>query len=149
MELEKEIQQVQFASPVQKAVLNVLFTSSWLNGLTTKQLKPFGISPQQYNVLRILRGSHPKPLMLSQISARMLDRMSNATRLVEKLRLKGWCNRATNGQNRRQLDINITEAGLQALSAMDEEMGEREVLFAKITEAEAQELSRILDKLRD
>jgi DNA-binding MarR family transcriptional regulator len=148
MELEKEIKQTQFVSEIQKAVLNILFTSSWLNGLSTRCLKPFDISPQQYNVLRILRGSYPCSLMLNEISSRMIDRMSNATRLVEKLKQKGLCNRVLNEQNRRQVAISITETGLKMLLVIDQEMKKQRKDFEKITETEAQELSRILDKLR-
>lgn len=148
MDLEKEIKQTQFVSEVQKAVLNILFTSSWLNGLATKRLKPFDISPQQYNVLRILRGSHPKPLMLADISSRMLDKMSNATRLVEKLRQKGFCTRNLSAQSRRQVDITITDIGLQMLALMDEEMKKQMTFAEKITPEEAKILSSILEKLR-
>lgn len=147
MELEKEIKQQQFNSDVQKAILNILFTSSWLNGLATKRLKPFDISPQQYNVLRILRGSHPLSLMLADISSRMLDKMSNATRLVEKLRQKDLCIRNINADCRRQVDITITEKGLQVLSLIDETMKKNELL-EKLTADEAREISRLLEKLR-
>lgn len=147
MELEKEIKQKQFENDVQKAVLNILFTSSWINGLITTRLKPFDISPQQYNVLRILRGSYPLPLMLADISSRMLDKMSNATRLVEKLRQKDLCIRDINANSRRQVDITITEKGLQMLSEVDEIIKKNE-LSEKLTADEAREISRLLDKLR-
>jgi len=89
MELEKEIKQNLFKSPASKAVLNIVYTGSWLMGKTVQLLKPYGISAQQYNVLRILKGKAPEATALADIQERMLDRMSNATRLVEKTQTKG------------------------------------------------------------
>ena len=88
MKLEEAIKQKKFWNEFEKAVINILYTASWLEGINIRRLKPHDISPQQYNVLRILRGSHPNPVMLGEITERMIDKNSNATRLVEKLRLK-------------------------------------------------------------
>lgn len=149
MILEKEIKQTKFVSPVQKAILNILFTSSWLNNLTTQKLKPFGISPQQYNVLRILKGSAPEKLMLADISSRMIDKMSNATRLVEKLRQKALCTRELNEQNRRQVMIGITEKGMELLLKIEEDMNHQHLSFTeKLTTSEAELLSQLLEKIR-
>ena len=89
MSLEQAIRQQKFDSEFHKTAVNILFTSSWLYNLNALRLKPYDITPEQFNVLRILRGSHPKALMLADITCRMLDKNSNATRLVEKLRQKG------------------------------------------------------------
>lgn len=86
--IEDEINQKKFASIYVKTHINILFTSNWLEGNFYKLFKNYGLSNQQYNVLRILRGQHPKPVMLNQITERMIDKMSNATRLVEKLKQK-------------------------------------------------------------
>ena len=150
MILEEEIKQTKFIGAVHRAVLNILFTSNWLNSLTTKKLKPFGISPQQYNVLRILRGSMPQKMMLSDISSRMIDRMSNATRLVEKLKQKALCTRELNEENRRQVLIGITEKGLQLLTNIEAEMQKQYADFQqKLSEQEAETLNQLLEKLRN
>src|SRR5215207_5452610 len=102
MSLEKEIQQEKFNSEHEKAIVNVLFTSSWLHSINATRLRKHDITPEQFNVLRILRGSHPTALMLAEITCRMLDKNSNATRLVEKLRQKGFVKREICENNRRQ-----------------------------------------------
>src|SRR6187399_2817650 len=93
MSIEQDIKQEKFESEFHKAAVNILFTSGWLYNANATRLKPHGITPEQYNVLRILRGSHPKPIMLAEITCRMIDKSSNATRLVEKLRQKGLAKR--------------------------------------------------------
>jgi DNA-binding MarR family transcriptional regulator len=148
MSLEQDIQQERFASEYEKAMVNVLYTSSWLYKANSGRLKQHDITPEQFNVLRILRGSHPKKLMLADITARMLDKNSNATRLVEKLRQKELVNREICENNRRQVDISITEKGLAVLKKIDSEQQEWLDQLKHISKAEAQELNRILDKLR-
>lgn len=148
MGLEEDIQQKKFATEFEKAAVNILFTGSWLHNINAVRFKKHGITPEQFNVLRILRGSYPKALMLSDVSCRMIDKNSNATRLVEKLRLKGLVNREVCPKNRRQVDISITEKGLAVLTKIDNESDEWLNTLKAITQAEAKELNRILDKLR-
>jgi DNA-binding MarR family transcriptional regulator len=88
MELEKEINQKKFRSPAHKLAVNLIYTFNWLNEYQVNLLKPFDITLQQFNVLRILRGQHPQPVNIKLIRERMLDKMSDASRIVEKLRLK-------------------------------------------------------------
>jgi DNA-binding MarR family transcriptional regulator len=148
MSLEEDILQPKFNSEYDKAVVNILFTGSWLYNLNASRFKPYDITPEQYNVLRILRGSHPKPMMLADITSRMIDKSSNATRLVEKLRAKGFLKREICEDNRRQVDIFITEKGLSVLKKIDQESAEWLSKLKSISKAEAAELNRILDKLR-
>lgn len=148
MKIGEEIKQEKFTSEYQKAFINILFTSSWLHSENATYLKKHDITPEQYNVLRILRGSHPKPMMLSDVSSRMIDRSSNATRLVEKLRLKGMVKRDICENNRRQVDITITDAGLKMLTKIDMTEASWTAILSKLNEKEATELNRILDKLR-
>lgn len=148
MSLETEIQQAKFTNEHEKAAVNVLFTSSWIHASNAARLKKHGITPEQFNVLRILRGSHPKPLMLADITSRMLDKNSNATRLVEKLRQKNLCKREICETNRRQVDISITQKGFEVLKAIDREESEWLGTLKNISKHEAMELNRILDKLR-
>jgi DNA-binding MarR family transcriptional regulator len=147
--IEEEIkQQKKFSSEYEKLAVNLLYTSGWLHNMHSARFKEFDITPEQYNVLRILRGSFPKPLMLGEITCRMLDKNSNATRLVEKLRLKGFVKRDLCPTNRRQVDIVITDKGLSLLTKIDNDSEDWSETLKSITKAEAQEVNRILDKLR-
>ncbi len=148
MELEKEIQQTRFKNQKHKAVLNLFFTSGWLSCQQQRFFKEHDLSPQQYNVLRILRGQKGNPIALNAIQERMLDRSSNASRLIDKLKDKKLVERLICENDRRQVDIVITQKGLEVLSAIDDKMDEMESKYETITEEEAAELSRILDKLR-
>jgi DNA-binding MarR family transcriptional regulator len=148
MTLEEEIKQEKFPNEFEKLAVNLLYTGSWLYHVNSLRLKKFGITPEQYNVLRILRGSSPNPMMLSEITSRMIDKSSNATRLVEKLRLKGLVKRELCEDNRRQVDIIITEKGLSMLKKIDNAADEWTATLKNVTKAEAIELNRILDKLR-
>ncbi len=148
MSLEQDIRQEKFESEFHKAAVNILFTSSWLYHLNSLRLKPHGITPEQYNVLRILRGSHPRALMLAEITCRMIDKSSNATRLVEKLRQKNLVKRDICENNRRKVDIIITPKGLEVLGKIDKESDAWVTTLKNISKSEAQELNRILDKLR-
>jgi len=148
MSLEQDIKQEKFHNEFEKAAVNVLFTASWLYNTNSSRLKPHAITPEQYNVLRILRGSHPKALMLADVTCRMIDKSSNATRLVEKLRQKGLLKREICESNRRQVDISITEKGLAVLKKIDVEAETWIESLKIISKPEAQELNRLLDKLR-
>jgi DNA-binding MarR family transcriptional regulator len=148
MSIEDEILQQKFRSEHEKAAINIFYTSSWLHSVNSAMLKRYAITPEQFNVLRILRGSHPGPLMLAEITARMIDKNSNATRLVEKLRQKGLVDRQLCETNRRQVDISITEKGLNLLRKVDSQREKWISVLKTITRSEAAELNRILDKLR-
>ncbi|MBX2895079.1 MAG: MarR family transcriptional regulator [Cyclobacteriaceae bacterium] len=148
MSLESEIRQEHFQSEHHKAAINILVTGSWLYNQNANFLRQYDLTPEQFNVLRILRGSHPKPMMLLDITARMIDKNSNCTRLVEKLRQKGWVTRELCATNRRQVDISITTKGLQLLKRIDSQSTEWLRALRKLTKAEASELNRLLDKIR-
>jgi DNA-binding MarR family transcriptional regulator len=148
MTLEQELKQERFTNEYEKMVVNILFTSSWLANLNASRLKPFGLTPEQYNVLRILRGSHPQPMMLAEITGRMIDRNSNATRLVEKLRQKGFVKREICENNRRQVDISIVEPGLKILQEIDNSRDQWLENLKTISKSEVEELNNVLDKLR-
>lgn len=148
MKIEDEIKQSNFPNPFEKALVNIFFTANHFYGLNIKRLKKHSISPEQFNVLRILRGSHPKKMRLSDIASRMLDRNSNATRLVEKLRQKGLVTRDLCSSDRRQVDIAITEKGLEILLVIDEES---KVWFQNnqtLNFDDAIQLSDLLDRMR-
>lgn len=148
MSIEKVIKQKKFPNVYVKTEVNILYTAGWIENQDNKFFKRFDISMQQYNVLRILRGQYPQPAMLCMITDRMIDRMSNATRLVEKLRLKGLVSRELNADNRRQVDILITQEGLNLLDTIDQELILIEKKYKKLTEEEAEQLNYLLDKMR-
>jgi DNA-binding MarR family transcriptional regulator len=148
MNLEENIRQGKFESEHHKAATNILFTSSWLYNLNARRLKPHDITPEQFNVLRILRGSHPKALRIADISNRMIDRNSNATRLVDKLCKKGLTSRTICKSNRRQVDIHVTKKGLAVLSEIDKGTKAWDKMLKTISGDEAKVLNRVLDKLR-
>ena len=148
MSIEQDIRQEKFETEFQKVAVNILFTSSWLYNTNAMRLKVFGITPEQFNVLRILRGSHPKKMMLADITGRMIHKSSNATRLVEKLRQKALVKREICAGNRRQVDIMITSKGLDLLAKIDKDSDSWAAMLKNISKPEAQELNRILDKLR-
>ena len=148
MKIEDEIKQERFSSEFQKAILNIAVTSSWMDADFTKKLKPHGISPQQYNVLRILRGQGGDAISVNNIMSRMIDKMSNASRLVEKLRQKELIERVICEHDRRQVDVRITRNGLKLLDIVDADMESFEEIKSRITEKEAMQLSLILEKMR-
>lgn len=146
--IEEAIKQQKFTNEYEKAVVNVLYTASWLDAMNIQHFKPHGISPQQFNVLRILRGSYPNALRLSDITERMIDKNSNATRLVEKLRTKNFVKREICKHNRRQVDIWITQKGLDLLSELDKLRENFEEQFKGLSRQDVQQLNSLLDKMR-
>lgn len=113
--MQKEILQSKPISEYQQAYLNLLYTSSWLHLQSTKLLKQYGISSQQFNILRILQNSHPKPASVKLLTEQMTDKMSNASRLVEKLKQKGFVEREACDNDRRRVDVSLTSKGLELL----------------------------------
>lgn len=149
MDIEKEIgQSVSFKSELQRAAVNVLYTASWLNMKNTETLKPFDLTPQQFNVLRILRGQHPKPATVNLLMQRMLDKSSNASRLVDRLLEKGFVTRETNRQDKRAVDVYISQKGMDVLDTIDRTIGLLESHLDHLSESEARMLSDLLDKMR-
>ena len=148
MKLEEELK-MKFKSPAQRAGLNVIFTGAWMSERFNRLLKPFGISEQQFNVLRILRGQKGQPANLYTIQERMVHRMSNATRLVEKLRSKGYVERQICEENRRKIEVTITQKGMELLESIEPiaKASNREV-HGRLTKEEAQTLGDLLDKMR-
>ncbi|WCL80156.1 MarR family transcriptional regulator [Saprospira sp. CCB-QB6] len=150
MKIEEEInQQRPFRDMYQKVGVNILFTASWLSKLQTDVLKPYGLSVQQFNILRILRGMRGKPATVKLLTERMIDKTSNASRLVEKLQRKGLVERKSCKQDRRRVDIYIKEEGLKVLAEasanLEAQMAER---MSHLEPDEAGQLSDLLDQLR-
>ena len=129
-------------------IVNIMFTGNWVQKNIAGQLRPFGISLQQHNVLRILRGQYPNPSTLGMIQERMMDRMSNATRLVDKLLDKGLVERGQCQDNRRKVDIVITQKGLDLLGQTDFIIKQFDHEYKSLSPEEAKLLGELLDKLR-
>jgi MarR family 2-MHQ and catechol resistance regulon transcriptional repressor len=108
----------------------------------------FGLTSSQYNVLRILRGQHPKPVSTALIRDRMIHRNAGVSRLVDRLAEKGFLVKSTCEKDRRLVDVVITEAGLSVLKQMDDQKARIDAIYANLSEEEAGELSRLLDKIR-
>lgn len=149
MKIEQEINQKTFRSEYIKAHINLMFTASWMDQHTNQALKKFGISWQQFNILRILRGMHPEPATVKLLTERMIDKMSNASRLVEKLKQKGLVYRNECPEDRRRVNVGITEKGLQIVGkASDVIEQDIEYNFRSLSTQEAQSLNELLDKMR-
>lgn len=148
VKFEEVIRQRSFASPLQKAVLNVIYTSGWLTNAQEQLFQDHDITPQQFNVLRILRGRHPQALCAGEIKDVMLDRNPDLTRLCDRLIKKGLIGREVNEANRRQVLVGITPAGLELLQQLDPAIAAAAQRFQHLTEDEANLLSDLLDKLR-
>ena len=118
--------------------------------MNNEQLKPYNISWQQFNILRILKGQRPEPATVKMLTARMIDKMSNASRLVEKLKNKGLVDRRSCSEDRRRVDIYITEKGLALVNEITDVVeNEIERTLSSISTKEAEVLNTLLDKLRD
>jgi DNA-binding MarR family transcriptional regulator len=148
MKLEEEIVQKKFKSEYQKLAINILYTANWINSLNFNLLKDKTITSQQYNILRILKGQYPNAVTLKVIRERMLDKMSDVSRLVDKLKTKGLVHRKQNPNDRRSVDILITPKGLKLLDDLKEIDHLFDKKFKTISLSEAKQINELLDKLR-
>lgn len=148
MAIEQDIKQPKFRSSYQRLVINLIYTGNWLTHRQLEMFRDHDLTPQQFNVLRILRGHQPEPMTVNAISERMLDKTSNTSRLVDKLLAKGWLERAVCKSDRRAVDISITHSGIGLLAKMDPLLVTREKDLHTLSEEEATVLSNLLDKLR-
>ncbi len=144
MKLSELIKQDRFASPAQEAMLNVVVTSSWLLGELATAMAPYGVTPAQYNVLRILRGSHPQTLTCSAIGERLLDRTPDVTRLLNRLERSGLIARERAEHDRRVVEVVVTQKGLDLLARMEPEL---EVVQRRLTHRLAPDEHRLLSDL--
>lgn len=146
--MEQEIHQSKFKSEFQKLYLNILYTGNWIHLRQVRVFKKFQLTPQQYNLLRILRGRAPQAATIQYLTDRMLDRSSNASRLVDKLLAKGLVERHACPTNRRAVDVTITDKGQALLKEIDVLEKGWEKSLANVTLDEANQVNAILDKLR-
>jgi DNA-binding MarR family transcriptional regulator len=148
MDLEQDLKQASFRSINEKTVLNILLTAYRLNDINTEILCPFGITIQQYNILRILRGKHPAAVSVNLIHDRMMDKNSGVSRLVEKLRRKGLVSRTVNDKDRRQVDVIISAKGLELLGKIDVVITRIHAAASALNARDLRLLNDLLDKIR-
>src|SRR5689334_8008315 len=148
MGIEDDIQQVTFQSARQKAMLNVLYTYGWIIERVKNFLADEDITHQQFNILRILRGTAPKPLSTLQIRERMLDKMSDTSRIVDRLVVKGLVKKTTCSKDKRLVDVTITDKGQKLLRKLDGEADHISEIMGNLSDDEADQLNELLDKMR-
>ncbi|MEO7992145.1 MAG: MarR family transcriptional regulator [Chryseolinea sp.] len=147
MKIEEEIKQEKFSSQHQKAVINLIYTANWLTSRQQDFFKPHNITGQQFNILRILKGQHPKTISATEIKARMLDKNSDVSRLLDRLVSKNLIVKKACPNDRRAADVSITEEGLILLKAIDKQQADMDHILS-LSETEAKQLSDLLDKSR-
>jgi len=147
MSIEKDIQQTKFRNEYHKTVVNLIYTYNWITEKTKQFFDKGDITSQQYNILRILRGAG-KPLSTLQIRQRMLDKMSDTSRIVDRLVKKELVQKVICKTDRRLVDVTITDTGLQLLDKLDSYNEQMDSMLASLTEEEAKMLNDLLDKIR-
>ena len=148
MDIAQAIDQKRFKDDYQRLIINLIYTSSWLVNRQNAALKPYDLTVQQFNLMRILRGRAPQPATVQYITERMLDKNSNASRLLDKLCAKGLAERHICPSNRRAVDVHLTEAGQEMLNHLDETLLGANALDRNLTDAQARHVSDMLDQLR-
>ena len=148
MGIEKDIQQTNFRNEFQKMSINIIYTANWLNEKMGQILATEDITQQQYNILRILRGSEC-PLSTLKIRERMLDKMSDTSRIVDRLIVKGLVEKTACIKDKRLVDIIVTKKGLQLLEKLDALNEQIDSILKGVSEKEATTMNQILDKLRE
>ena len=149
MGIDKDINQAKFRNVYQKASINLLYTFSWMRERTKAIFEEEDITPQQFNILRILRGSFPQPLSTLQIRERMIEKMSDTSRIVDRLITKGLVKKLTCKEDRRLVDVIISDKGKKLLEKLDARQDELDGVLGNLTEKEAAQLSDLLDKARE
>jgi len=149
MKLEQAIQSTKFKSEVQKAVIHILYTAWWLKTMTAKELKEFGLTHEQYNVLRILKGKYPEQMCVKDIASRMIEKNSNVPRIIDRLEIKKLVKRTTSQLDKRETVITITQGGIALLEASTLVIDNKALKDFTMTEEEAVALNLLLEKIRE
>jgi DNA-binding MarR family transcriptional regulator len=149
MKLEEELKVSKFRSERQKLHLNIIYTYNWMTSRLQRTFKSHGLTMQQYNILRILRGQNGKPSTIQLLKDRMMDKQPDASRLVDRLEAKELVRRQICKDDRRKMDVFITEKGLRLLDGMQEEVDAFDRYFDTLTENEVEQLNELLDRIRD
>ena len=147
MNIDNAIKQKAFKNEHQKAMVNMIFTSNWIHEKQKAIFEPHDITSQQFNILRILRGSK-YPLSTMDIRDRMLDKMSDTSRMVVRLGKKKLVKKSLNSKDQRLVDVIISERGRELLSRLDKQDDELIGIISNLSEEEAKVLNTLLDKIR-
>ena len=147
MGLEKDISQGTFRNEYQKGVINLIYTYNWMNEKMKARFDKENITGQQYNILRILRGAG-KPISTLQIRERMLDKMSDTSRIVDRLVLKGLAKKNICKNDKRLVDVSISPKGKNLLEKMDQYEKEMDAILGNLSQLETKTLNNLLDKIR-
>jgi DNA-binding MarR family transcriptional regulator len=147
MTIEKDISQPKFRNEYQKSAINLIYTYNWMNEQMKKIFDQYDITPQQFNILRILRGAG-EPISTLQIRQRMLDKMSDTSRIVDRIVKKGFVKKNTCKTDRRLVDVIITDKGKKLLEKLDARSGEMDAILTNLTINDAKALNDLLDKIR-
>jgi len=146
--IEEAIQQLHgFRNPYHKATVNLIYSGRWIINMHNELFNQFRLTIQQYNVLRILKGQYPHALTVKLIQIRMLDKASDASRVVEGLRKKGLVERGLNAKDRRRVDVIITQKGIYLLNSIEERSAEMDSFLSNLNKVEIQTLNTLLDKI--
>jgi len=148
MQLQKETLTTRFESIHHQAIVNVWHTSNWCTERLKQTILPFEVTTQQFNILRILRGQNPNPATINLLKSRMLDKMSDTSRIVDRLVQKGLVVKESNAVDKRAVDIKISDKGLELLELMDQEVSLSVIISSNLTKEEAIMLNDLLDKMR-
>ncbi len=148
MSLEKDITQQNFRNEHQKGVINIIYTYNWINEKMKVFFDKENITAQQFNILRILRGAG-KPISTLQIRERMLDKMSDTSRIVDRLVLKGLAKKSVCKADKRLVDVSISDKGLKLLSKLDTYQDDMDSVMQNLSATEAKTLNILLDKIRN
>ncbi len=146
--IEDEIQQQNFRNEDQKAMVNLIYTYYWVKDRVRAFLKPYDITMQQYNVLRILRGKYPEPMTTAEIRKRMLDKMSDSSRIVIRLDKKGLIHKKSHQTDKRLVDVIISDKGLTLLEEMDRATNHLDIIMHGLTSEEKNQFSHLCEKIR-
>lgn len=148
MKIEQAIQTSKFKNEVHKAGLNIMYTAWWLKTIGYKELKEFGLTHEQYNVLRILKGKHPEQMCVKDIAGRMIEKNSNVPRIIDRLETKKLVKRSQGSEDARHTVINLTQAGISILESSTSNLNAVWETNLTITEEEASVLNVLLEKFR-
>jgi len=148
MGIQEDINQSKFRNEYQKAGINLIYTFNWVTEQTKNLFEKHGLTAQQFNILRILRGAG-EPLSTLQIRQRMLDKMSDTSRIVDRLIIKGLVKKNISKIDKRLVDVSITEKGKKLLTKLDGHQDEMDAVLSNLSDSEAKTLNKLLDKIRE
>jgi len=149
VKLEIAIQSTKFKNEVHKAGLNILYTAWWLKTITAKELKEYGLTHEQYNVLRILKGKYPDQMCVRDVASRMIEKNSNVPRIIDRLELKKLVKRSNSSIDKRETVITLTQSGISILESCNKKVNELMDGIISINNQEAASLNALLERVRE